>query len=264
MGVLPSKRSPPDGLLRRPVRRNRAACRQLQRGTENVFFSSPNPRRLAGRRLRPELRVASRRPRLSRQRRSPARKAAASEVKLQYKRYGTQVRTGIRRRTAAASRSGLRRASGRVFSSASLRAAQREGAAYTAEHARPFASYAPRRLRRAFPPDSAASRYRPGSHLQTHQADRHPCVASRRPQPAPEAGRVVPARHNDRPDLQQKCIGDGSGRTAASLRQTSRPAKGGLRHFPADRAEAFRRADIRKKAPKALHCKAFGDRKSVV
>ena len=46
--------------------------------------------------------------------------------------------------------------------------------AYTAEYARPFASYAPRRLRRAFPPDSAASRYRPGSHLQTHQADRHP------------------------------------------------------------------------------------------
>lgn len=112
--------------------------------TADVFFRSPNPRRLAGRRLRPELRVASRRPRLSRQRRSSARKAAASEVKLQYKRYGTQVRTGIRRRTAAAPRSGLRRASGRVFSSASLRAAQREGAVYTAEHTRPFASYAPR------------------------------------------------------------------------------------------------------------------------
>lgn len=28
----------------------------------------------------------------------------------------------------------------------------------------------------------------------------------RRPQPSPEAERVVPARHNDRPDLPQKCI----------------------------------------------------------
>ena len=257
MGVLPSKRSPPDGLLRRPVRRNRAACRQLQRGTENVFFSSPNPRRLAGRRLRPELRVASRRPRLSRQRRSPARKAAASEVKLQYKRYGTQVRTGIRRRTAAASRSGLRRASGRVFSSASLRAAQREGAAYTAEHARPFASYAPRRLRRAFPPDSAASRYRPGSHLQTHQADRHPCVASRRPQPAPEAGRVVPARHNDRPDLQQKCIGDGTDRTAASLRQASRSGKGRAAPFSSGQGRGVSARRYSEKSTKSLALQGF-------
>ena len=142
--------------------------------TADVFFRSPNLRRLAGRRLRPELRVASRRPRLSRQRRSSARKAAASEVKLQYKRYGTQVRTGIRRRTAA-SRSGLRRASGRVFFlSKPARRAKRRAPVYTAEHTRPFASYAPRRLWGAFPPDSAASRYRPGSHLQTHQADRHP------------------------------------------------------------------------------------------
>ena len=106
--------------------------------TADVFFRSPNLRRLAGRRLRPELRVASRRPRLSRQRRSSARKAAASEVKLQYKRYGTQARTGIRRRTAAASRSGLRRASGRVFSSASLRAAQREGAGLYCRAYAPF------------------------------------------------------------------------------------------------------------------------------
>ena len=106
--------------------------------TADVFFRSPNLRRLAGRRLRPELRVASRRPRLSRQRRSSARKAAASEVKLQYKRYGTQARTGIRRRTAAASRSGLRRASGRVFPSASLRAAQREGAGLYSRAYAPF------------------------------------------------------------------------------------------------------------------------------
>lgn len=47
-----------------------------------------------------------------------------------------------------------------------------------------------------------------------------------RPQPSPEAERVVPARHNDRPDLPQKCIGDGTDRTAASLRQASRPARG--------------------------------------
>lgn len=103
MDVLPSKRSPPDGLLRRPVRRHRAACRQLQRETADVFFRSPNPRRLAGRSPPPESRITSRRPRPSRPRRSSARKAAASEVKLQYKRYRTQARTGIRRRTAAAS-----------------------------------------------------------------------------------------------------------------------------------------------------------------
>lgn len=71
--------------------------------------------------------------------------------------------------------SGLRRASGRVFFlSKPARRAKRRAPVYTAEHTRPFASYAPRRLWGAFPPDSAASRYRPGSHLQTHQADRHP------------------------------------------------------------------------------------------
>lgn len=32
MGALPSKRSPPDGLLRRPVRQERAACRQPNGG----------------------------------------------------------------------------------------------------------------------------------------------------------------------------------------------------------------------------------------
>lgn len=106
--------------------------------TADVFFRSPNLRRLAGRRLRPELRVASRRPRLSRQRRSSARKAAASEVKLQYKRYGTQVRTGIRRRTAAASRSGLRRASGaRFFLSKPARRAKRGRGLYSRAYA-PF------------------------------------------------------------------------------------------------------------------------------
>ena len=47
------------------------------------------------------------------------------------------------------------------------------------------------------------------------------------------------------PTCNKNVYSDGSGRTAASLRQTSRPARGGgLRHFPADRASAFRRADI--------------------
>ena len=52
------------------------------------------------------------------------------------------------------------------------------------------------------------------------------------------------------PTCNKNVYSDGSGRTAASLRQTSRPAKGGLRHFSADRAEAFRRTDIRKKHQK--------------
>ena len=135
MDVLPSKRSPPDGFSAAP---SGGIAPPADSRTADVFFRSPNPRRLAGRRLRPELRVASRRPRLSRQRRSSARKAAASEVKLQYKRYGTQVRTGIRRRTAAASRNGLRRASGCVFPSASLRTEQREGAGLYSRVCAPF------------------------------------------------------------------------------------------------------------------------------
>ena len=42
MGVLPSKRSPPDGLLRRPVRRNRAACRQPN-GGRVLLLAEPAP-----------------------------------------------------------------------------------------------------------------------------------------------------------------------------------------------------------------------------
>lgn len=226
--------------------------------TADVFFRSPNLRRLAGRRLRPELRVASRRPRLSRQRRSSARKAAASEVKLQYKRYGTQARTGIRRRTAAASRSGLRRASGRVFPQQACAPRKERAPVYTAEHTRPFASYAPRRLRGAFPPDSAASRYRPSSHLQTHQADRHPCVASRRPQPSPEAGRVVPARHNDRPDLPQKCIWRRHRPNGGIAPAGFAAGKGRVAPFSSGQGRRVSARRYSKKAPKALHCKAFG------
>ena len=66
--------------------------------TADVFFRSPNPRRLAGRIPPPESRITSRRPRLSRQRRSSARKTAASQVELQYERYGTQVRSKSARR----------------------------------------------------------------------------------------------------------------------------------------------------------------------
>lgn len=42
MGALPSKRSPPDGLLRRPVRRNRAACRQPN-GGRVLSLAEPAP-----------------------------------------------------------------------------------------------------------------------------------------------------------------------------------------------------------------------------
>lgn len=99
--------------------------------TADVFFRSPNLRRLAGRRLRPELRVASQRPRLSRQRRSSARKAAASEVKLQYKRYGTQVRTGIHRRTAASPKRTAPRFGARFFLSKPARRAKRGRGLYS-------------------------------------------------------------------------------------------------------------------------------------
>ena len=219
--------------------------------TADVFFRSPNLRRLAGRRLRPELRVASRRPRLSRQRRSPARKTAASEVKLQYKRYGTQVRTGIRRRTAAASRNGLRRASGRVFPSASPCDAQKRGR-------RPIQP----NMRALLPPmrrDDFAALSRPTA----RQADiaraaiykrikrtailESLCVAR---SPRRKRNASSPRAITTGPTCHKNVYGDGSGRTAASLRQASRPARGGLRHFSADRAEAFRRTDIRKKHQK--------------
>ena len=129
---------------------------------------------------------------------------------------------------------------------------------YTAEHTRPFASYAPRRLRGAFPPDSAASRYRPSSHLQTHQADRHPCVASRRPQPSPEAGRVVPARHNDRPDLPQKCIWRRHRPNGGIAPAGFAAGKGRVAPFSSGQGRRVSARRYSKKAPKALHCKAFG------
>lgn len=194
--------------------------------TADAFFRSPNLRRLAGRRLRPELRVASRRPRLSRQRRSSARKAAASEVKLQYKRYGTQVRTGIRRRTAASPKRTAPRFGARFFFSKPARRAKRGRRSILPS------------IRALLPPmrrDGFAALSRPTA----QQADSARAAIYKRIRrtaileslcfarsPRRKRNASSPRAITTGPTCNKNVYGDGSGRTAASLRQTSRPARG--------------------------------------
>lgn len=63
---------------------------------------------------------------------------------------------------------------GAFFSSASCAPRKEEGAGLYSRAYAPFCLLCAATALGRFPADSAASRYRPGSHLQTHQADRHP------------------------------------------------------------------------------------------
>ena len=143
MGVFPSKHSPPVGLLRRPVRQERAACRQPN-GGRVLSLAEPAP---------------------------PCRTHPAAGIA-----------NHLTASTAFAAAALVGAESGRLPSRIAIRAVwnaspqqicaprKERAPAYTAEHARPSASYAPRRLRSAFSPDSTASRYRTGIRRRTAAA----------------------------------------------------------------------------------------------
>lgn len=189
-------------------------------------FARPNPRRLAGRRPPPESRITLRRPRLSRQRRSSARKAAVSQVELQCERYGTQVRTGIRRRTAASPKRTAPRFGARFF--------PQQACAPRKERARPIQPS----MRALLPPmrrDGFGALSRPTA----RQADTARAAIYKRIRrtaileslcfarsPRRKRNASSPRAITTGPTCNKNVYGDGSGRTAASLRQTSRPARG--------------------------------------
>ncbi len=252
MGALPSKHSPPDGLLRRPVRRERAACRQPN-GGRVLSLAEPAPpcrtQTAAG--------IASR---LT----TSTAFAAAALVGAESGRLRSQ--TAIQA-VWNASPHGYTPPNRRVPETdcTALRGAffPQQACAPRKERARPIQPS----MRALLPPmrrDGFAALSRPTAR-QADSTRAAICKRIRRTaireslcfarSPRRKRNASSPRTIMTGPTCNKNVYSDGSGRTAASLRQTSRPAKGGLRHFSADRAEAFRRTDIRKKHQKPCNAR---------
>ena len=224
MGALPSKHSPPDGLLRRPVRRERAACRQPN-GGRVLSLAEPAPpcrtQTAAGIASRLTTSTAFAAAALVGAESGRLRSQTAIQAVWNASPHGYTPPNRRRALKRPAPRFGAR-----FFLSKPARRAKRRAPVYTAEHTRPFASYAPRRLAALSRPTARqADIARAAIYKRIRRtAIRASLCFARSPRRKRNAS--SPRAIMTGPTCHKNVYSDGTNRTAASLRQASRPARG--------------------------------------
>lgn len=167
----PEQTQPAGRLLRRPVRRERAACRQPN-GGRVLSLAEPAPpcrtQTAAGIASRLTTSTAFAAAALVGAESGRLRSQTAIQAVWNASPHGyTPPNRRISKRTAP-------RFGARFFPQQACAPRKEEGAGLYSRAYAPFCLLCAATALGRFPADSAASRYRPGSHLQTHQADRHP------------------------------------------------------------------------------------------